>query len=185
MTPHTKKYPRLRDGLGRGFLLSLLTAMSALSLLEGQIVSVSYQRDMVRGFIEQLKTSYAEAILPLYDEGGIRRLGTKGATIDEGNKEDEPTLPPLLPAEHMTTHSTGTTTERLLATITGNNLHQWLPFAPRTQHLLAQCQGLPPAHDTFVVAIFATPLRVAEPQILDDAQLSKSLCIRGPNVCLA
>lgn len=184
MTPHTHKHPRLRDGLGRGFLLSLLTAMSALSLLEGQIVAVSSQHDFVRSFIEQLRSSYVEAMLPLGDDSGVKRLGTRGTLIGDANKEDEPTFPPLLEEHQLPAQLMDVATNRWLVPLAPANTQRWLPFASKMQHLMAQCQGLPPSHHVFLTRGTSTlPLPITTAMRIS-SRISKSLYIRGPNVCL-
>lgn len=66
--------------LSRGFLLSLLAVMSALSTADAQTVAAgnSVPKVVVNILIDQLRADYINAYMPLYGEGGFKRLFRQG-----------------------------------------------------------------------------------------------------------
>ena len=71
--------------LSRGFLLSLLAVMSALSAAEAKAAPEgnAVPKVVVNILIDQLRTDYVRAFMPLYGEEGFRRLLREGRIYEQ------------------------------------------------------------------------------------------------------
>ncbi len=95
-TPHTAQ---------RALLMSLLLTMSTLASAEGTAVRSQVPRLVVNILIDQLRTDYMEAFIPLYNEDGLKRL------LSEGRIYEQASYPHAQPdlASATATIATGTT----------------------------------------------------------------------------
>ena len=89
----------------RALLMSLLLTMSTLASAEGAAVRTEVPRLVVNILIDQLRTDYMEAFLPLYSEDGFKRL------LSEGRIYEQASYPHANPdlASATATIATGTT----------------------------------------------------------------------------
>ncbi len=88
----------------RMFLMSLLLTMSTLASAEGAVVRTQVPKLVVNILIDQLRTDYMEAFIPLYSEDGFKRL------LNEGRIYEQASYPHALPdlASATATIATGT-----------------------------------------------------------------------------